>query len=103
MDVCMEKLHQPILLLLRNFYLTESNKENYDYIKKFFELINKKKKMISDKCPDALAAIFLKCLRLLSITQHFTECQDLHKKLIKIIKFIWTENRPSKLNSRIAT
>ena len=101
MDVCMENLHNSIFLVLRIFFITENSEEYYDYILKFFELVDKKKKMIAEKCPDILAAIFLKCLRLLSITILYKECANLQKKLIKIVKFIWTENQPSKIRLSI--
>lgn len=96
-DVCAEKLENTILLFLRNFFLTENNANKYNYILKFFGVIDKKKNILAEKCTDSLSYIFYKSLRLFSITMMHKECRDLQNILTNIIKFIWESHKNSKI------
>lgn len=97
MDVCMEKLETTILLFLRNFYLTEKSAAKYNYIVKFFSLIDKKKNLIAEKCTNSLSFIFFKALRLYSVTMMHKDCRDLQNLLTEFIKFVWQNHKKSKI------
>lgn len=89
----MDKLEGIIVYFLRNIYLTEKSSDNYLFIEMFFDVISKKKSLISEKCPDALVPIFFKCIRLISITSIFRETSDLQLQLLEIVKFIWINQK----------
>lgn len=92
-EICMDKLEGILVSFLRNVYFVEKVSKNLTFITEFFELIDSKKDLIAQKCPDALVPIFFKSARLTGTTVLFKECSPLQTVMINVMKFIWTNHK----------